>query len=471
MQVSSAPLPLEANKRSTRDSVQQYMSRPVSPVDYARAFSHRGEALLDLGLHAEALLTFERALGFDPKFVAAHVGRAKTLVAMHQHQAALLIYQQLKKDFNTAKLDPSMLDGIEQAIHTLQANAPIASSNLPTSATSLTSQHWLIRPEDLARRIRVVASFVKMPLFEAKWYQRAVPVLGVAISAAFLSPWLEDEAIRQGWIQAVDGQSIRADAEGPRTGASVSKLEADSASGPASTAGTATASGSASVASTAKRLSSERPNEPAVTSESAQQIADAAFTGATTLRYRPLAAPSSQRGQLQQGQGMTRGHRPLDRIQREQIANYIVEQFGSKQNVARAVVQEAVIVGKQLQLDPLLLLAIIAVESRFDPMAQSPKGAQGLMQVRTAVHSARFDPFGGVAAAFDFATNIRIGAQILQEHLSRHGSVDLALKHYVGAARMAHDQGYAAKVRKEKSKLEQVWTQGAAAESHQVSMR
>jgi len=76
-----------------------------------------------------------------------------------------------------------------------------------------------------------------------------------------------------------------------------------------------------------------------------------------------------------------------------------------------------------------------------------------------------------VAAAFDFATNIRIGAQILQEHLSRHGSVDLALKHYVGAARMAHDQGYAAKVRKEKSKLEQVWTQGAAAESHQVSMR
>lgn len=459
------------------------MSRPVSPVDYARAFSHRGEALLDLGLHAEALLTFERALGFDPKFVAAHVGRAKTLVAMHQHQAALLIYQQLKKDFNTAKLDPSMLDGIEQAIHTLQANAPIASSNLPTSATSLTSQHWLIRAEDLARGMRVVASFVKMPLFEAKWYQRAVPVLGVAISAAFLSPWLEDEAIRQGWIQAVDGQSIRADAEGPSTGVSVSKLEADSASGPvskagtaaasgsASTAGTAAASGPASVASTAKRLSSERPNDPAVTSESAQQIADAAFTGATTLRYRPLAAPSSQRGQLQQGQGMTRGHRPLDRIQREQIANYIVEQFGSKQHVARAVVQEAVIVGKQLQLDPLLLLAIIAVESRFDPMAQSPKGAQGLMQVRTAVHSARFDPFGGVAAAFDFATNIRIGAQILQEHLSRHGSVDLALKHYVGAARMAHDQGYAAKVRKEKSKLEQVWTQGAAAESHQVSMR
>jgi soluble lytic murein transglycosylase-like protein len=83
------------------------------------------------------------------------------------------------------------------------------------------------------------------------------------------------------------------------------------------------------------------------------------------------------------------------------------------------------------------------------------------MQVRTSVHSARFDPFGGVSAAFDFATNIRIGAQILQEYLTRHGSVDLALKHYVGAARMAHDQGYAAKVRKEKLKLEQIWLQAA----------
>ncbi|MFN5809240.1 MAG: hypothetical protein ACK441_15395, partial [Burkholderiales bacterium] len=80
---------------------------------------------------------------------------------------------------------------------------------------------------------------------------------------------------------------------------------------------------------------------------------------------------------------------------------------------------------------------------------------------------ARFDPFGGVSAAFDFATNIRIGAQILQEHLTRHGSVDLALKHYVGAARMAHDQGYAAKVRKEKLKLEQILLQSASF-SHQT---
>lgn len=188
-----------------------------------------------------------------------------------------------------------------------------------------------------------------------------------------------------------------------------------------------------------------------------QQVADAAYNASRTLRYRPSVSAVHSG----QAKPLAKAVRPLDPGQRDRIANYIVEQFRSKPNMARAVVHEAVLVGKQLQLDPLLLLAIIAVESRFDPMAQSNRGAQGLMQVRTSVHSARFDPFGGVSAAFDFATNIRIGAQILQEHLTRHGSVDLALKHYVGAARMAHDQGYAAKVRKEKQKLEQIWLQAA----------
>ena len=44
-------------------------------MDYARAFVHRGEALLELGLHAEALISFERALGFDPRYVLAHLGK------------------------------------------------------------------------------------------------------------------------------------------------------------------------------------------------------------------------------------------------------------------------------------------------------------------------------------------------------------------------------------------------------------
>ena len=61
-----------------------------------------------------------------------------------------------------------------------------------------------------------------------------------------------------------------------------------------------------------------------------------------------------------------------------------------------------------------------------------------------------------MGAAFDLAANIRIGAQILGEYLSRHGSLDLALKHYVGAARMSHDHGYAAKIGRIRSQFEAV---------------
>ncbi|NCW25967.1 MAG: hypothetical protein EBV84_11430 [Betaproteobacteria bacterium] len=427
-------------KRPGRDSVQQFMSRPVSPVDYARAFSHRGEALLDLGLHAEALLTFERALGFDPKFLAAHIGRAKTLVAMQQHQAALQIYQALKTNLSGLHLDPTAVAGIEQAIGDLRVQASV-DRPMPV--------------EPSAARLRSIALKLKLPSFQSNWYKRAVPVLGVAISAACLSPWVEDDAFGRLWIRASDEPSMKAQADGIGGKSFSGQIaNAEERSDPGSDIPQLTVPGS------------ERRTQRSASVSSEQQLAEAAFTGATTLRYRPHKDTGSE------GPGkVAEDQRPLDRLQREQIANYIVEQFGSKPSVARAVVQEAVIVGKQLRLDPLLLLAIIAVESRFDPMAQSAKGAQGLMQVRTAVHSARFDPFGGVAAAFDFAANIRIGAQILQEHLMRHGTVDLALKHYVGAARMAHDQGYAAKVRKEKSKLEQVWAQTSAAESRQLSLR
>ena len=85
-------------------------------MDYARAFVHRGEALLELGLHAEALISFERALGFDPRYVLAHLGRAKTFVAMQQHQAALQIYDRIRKDEALLHHDPDLRQAIEQAI-------------------------------------------------------------------------------------------------------------------------------------------------------------------------------------------------------------------------------------------------------------------------------------------------------------------------------------------------------------------
>jgi hypothetical protein len=68
------------------------------------------------------------------------------------------------------------------------------------------------------------------------------------------------------------------------------------------------------------------------------------------------------------------------------------------------------------------------------------------MQVLTRVHAEKFMPFGGIPAAFDPVANIRVGSAILKEYLRREGSVEGALKSYVGAALAEHDGGYGSKV-------------------------
>jgi len=52
-------------------------------------------------------------------------------------------------------------------------------------------------------------------------------------------------------------------------------------------------------------------------------------------------------------------------------------------------------VSQQYRIDPKLIQAIIQVESKFNPQAVSPKGAQGLMQLmpQTARDFQVFDPF------------------------------------------------------------------------------
>ena len=108
---------------------------------------------------------------------------------------------------------------------------------------------------------------------------------------------------------------------------------------------------------------------------------------------------------------------------------------------------------RDLRLDPMLVLAVISVESSFNSRAQSNRGAQGLMQVLTRVHADKFEPFGGAAAAFDPVANIKVGTRILKEYLVREGSIEGALKSYVGAAMLSHDFGYGHKVLSERERI------------------
>lgn len=138
------------------------------------------------------------------------------------------------------------------------------------------------------------------------------------------------------------------------------------------------------------------------------------------------------------------------------VAQWISRRYRVAPEPVARLVQEAWLVGQQARLDPTLLLAIMAVESSFNPFAQSSVGAQGLMQVMTRVHSDKYQPFGGEHAAFDPVTNLRVGAQVLKDCIARAGSIEAGLRYYVGAALLDSDGGYAAKVLWEQSHLQRV---------------
>ena len=140
-------------------------------------------------------------------------------------------------------------------------------------------------------------------------------------------------------------------------------------------------------------------------------------------------------------------------IQQAAVASWISKKYSVAQEPVGALVAEAFEIGHKAKLDPTLILAIMAIESGFNPFAQSPVGAQGLMQVMTKVHHDKYANAGGKLAAFDPVTNLRVGVKVLQECISRAGSIEGGLKYYVGAANLESDGGYAGKVMAERARL------------------
>ena len=147
--------------------------------------------------------------------------------------------------------------------------------------------------------------------------------------------------------------------------------------------------------------------------------------------------------------------RPENRRYRA-LAEFLAKRYKVSQAVTLDLVTIAHTAGRQIGLDPLLIIAVMAVESRFNPIAESVVGAKGLMQIIPKYHVDKFREFGGERyAVFDPETNILVGARILKEYLSRTGSLDDALQMYVGASSF-DDDVYTSKVMGEKERLQQV---------------
>jgi hypothetical protein len=137
----------------------------------------------------------------------------------------------------------------------------------------------------------------------------------------------------------------------------------------------------------------------------------------------------------------------------KRVTEYLSRRYRVADGAIKRVVAVAFEAAKEAQIDPLLVLAVTAVESSMNPFAQSSVGAQGLMQVHTRVHTDKFEAHGGEEAALDPMANVRVGTLILADLVRRGGSVERGLQLYVGAGNLPDDGGYGARVLAEHSRL------------------
>ena len=142
--------------------------------------------------------------------------------------------------------------------------------------------------------------------------------------------------------------------------------------------------------------------------------------------------------------------------QQEFVTSWLSKRYRVAGDAANMLVSTAYLTAREIKLDPLLILAVMAIESGLNPFAESPVGAQGLMQVMSKVHHEKFQDMGGVQAALNPVANIRVGALILKDYVNRGGSVEAGLKTYVGAAGFESDSGYGSRVLAEYNRLKQV---------------
>lgn len=154
---------------------------------------------------------------------------------------------------------------------------------------------------------------------------------------------------------------------------------------------------------------------------------------------------------------LTRDHAALGNSKQQQyVTNWLSKRYRVASDAANMLVSTAYLTAHEVKLDPLLILAVMAIESGLNPFAESAMGAKGLMQVMAKVHHDKFAQVGGQQAALNPVANIRVGALILKDYVKRTGSVEGGLKTYVGAADMDSDSGYGAKVLNELRLLRQV---------------
>lgn len=139
----------------------------------------------------------------------------------------------------------------------------------------------------------------------------------------------------------------------------------------------------------------------------------------------------------------------------QRVATAIAKRHKVSPVVVETLVKAAVKEGHANGVDPMLILAVITVESRFNPFAESAFGAQGLMQIIPRFHVEKISASKGKSALFDPLENIRVGTLILKSYIRSTGSIAAGLQMYGGAS-SDPQRAYSTKVQMELERLRSV---------------
>jgi len=123
------------------------------------------------------------------------------------------------------------------------------------------------------------------------------------------------------------------------------------------------------------------------------------------------------------------------------VVSYIKQKYQHVPKVvAEEIAKQVVRISKNENIPPQLLLAIIQVESSFNPMSISSKNARGLMQVMP-VWARKFN-LKKVNDLHDISTNIDVGTKVLKIHIQeKNGNLNKGLEAYSN-----HMAGYLTKI-------------------------
>jgi len=146
-----------------------------------------------------------------------------------------------------------------------------------------------------------------------------------------------------------------------------------------------------------------------------------------------------------------------DAAHHQALADFLAKRYRVSSEAVERFIRLAYAAGQMTKLDPLLILAVMAVESSFNPIAESVMGAKGLMQVIPAFHQDKLkSPQGTELNVLDPETNIMVGAKVLREYAAKTGGDYVAALGLYGGTGPSPGSPYASKVLSERERLEEI---------------